>query len=156
MDLAFCNVSLDSAHLHRMHEFLTDRGWVIIHPDYNTLDDNGMPTKPSTSWRYPDSFGGVALNSIEGGPYPLVCRFGIEWLDHPQYRLGLNVDGAGYMRGCPDHTETEHHLVIGNDAGELDLTEVGVLLDRLEPAARALNARDLIECRYFGPCGRDL
>jgi hypothetical protein len=53
--------------------------------------------------------------------------------------------------GCAEHTEKEHPIAVEGD--QLDLNRVAVLLEDLEPHAFGLNPRELIECRFFGPCG---
>jgi len=62
---------------------------------------------------------------------------------------------AGNLRGsgCPDHDTQERFFPL-TAAGGVDLAEIATLLDTLEPRARSLDPRALIECRYFGPCER--
>ncbi|MFE3229821.1 hypothetical protein [Nocardia sp. NPDC059228] len=150
--------SIAEAHLHGLHDYLTGRGWVITMPDYYGTDEDGRPTDPETRWRYAASYGGVVMNSVEDStPCSLACGFGFEG------GLSVDVSTAGNWRGCEAHPVAEHSLPVEEHYDEaadrwndLDFTELGALLDRLEPAARALDARELIECLFFGPCGRDL
>jgi hypothetical protein len=60
---------------------------------------------------------------------------------------------AGNFGGCDAHDELEYVFSIDEASGELDLVDVALLLDELEPQAAALVPRELLECRFFGACG---
>ena len=158
MELVFDGPGIAAEHLHGLHDYLIGRGWVITRPDWYGTDDDGRPTDPETRWCYSASYGGVAMNDVEDWtPCSLVCGFGFEG------GLSVDVSAAGNWHGCEAHPVAEHSLPfeerydeVAERYNDLDFTELGTLLDRLEPAAAGLDARALIECRFFGPCGRDL
>ena len=135
--------SIEIDRLDALHDALIARGWRIGHD--SDLDENGRPCDPEGSWRYPASFGGVAINKVgDASPYPLTCSF--------TYSSGhgeIEVVPAGNEEGCEDHRPEP--VVI--EAGEHELEELAEILDDLEVRARDLDPRVLIECRFFGPCG---
>ncbi len=151
--------SIRIAHLNGLHDFLTARGWELTEYALDSIED-GYPTDPEATWRYPHSYGGTQINKIdEVSPYPLSCWF--------TFANGLHIviSSAGNIRGCPEHADTEHEFEVDDpgheveavddqhDLEQLGLDRIAALLDELEPQARELNPRDLIECRFFGPCG---
>ena len=134
----------------RVHEFLTARGW--------HLDGDSDPAEVwfaddvHAGWHYPATYGGQRINEVEDTtPVQLQSyfTFGNEGEEV------FSVTPAGNLRGsgCAEHDTQELFFAL-TAAGEVDLAEVAGLLDTLEPRARSLDPRALIECRYFGPCER--
>jgi hypothetical protein len=132
----------------RVHEFFTGRGW-----DLEGSSDPGSVTfldDTRAGWVYPGCYGGVAMNAVEGmTPVGLQGYFTFD----NDGEVVLCVVAAGNLRGsgCAEHDTGERFFPAAADGG-FDLDEVGALLDTLEPRARALDPRALIECRFFGPC----
>lgn len=143
-----CNGSaIEGAHLNSLHDFLTARGWRLDEQVH--CDEIGYPIDPEAIWRYPGSFGGIAMHEISGiTPDGLSCRFDFE------DGLGIFVLPAGNDHGCSDHDQEEHVVAVEGSNG-LVFDRLGGLLDDLEAHARALDARELVECRFFGPCGEN-
>ncbi len=134
----------------RVHEFLTGRGW--------HLDGDSNPGEASfagdahAGWRYPASYGGQWINDVAGTtPARLQSYFTFD----DQGAEVFTVVPAGNLRGngCAEHDTGERFFALTAD-GAVDLDEIATLLDTLEPRARSLDPRALIECRYFGPCRR--
>ncbi|WP_018685390.1 hypothetical protein [Actinokineospora enzanensis] len=137
--------SVSVEQLTAVHDLLTTRGWTL---DELICRENGYPVDPEARWCYPDSFGGVTMHVVSDvTPYHLTCRLDLD------DEGGVVIGSAGNYLGCDEHTEREHRVPGQDD--KLDLEGVAAVLDRLEPHARALNPRDLIECRFFGPCGEN-
>lgn len=127
----------------RVHEVLTARGWLL---DERDRDQAGYPRDHRIQWSYPLSYGGEAVNPIEDvSPEVAACLFNLDANDDI---ADIVLVEAGNVDGCPQHAKTARH--IGRDSTEQLITE----LDRVETRARPLDARDLIECRFFGPCGQ--
>ncbi|EOD67346.1 hypothetical protein [Amycolatopsis vancoresmycina] len=133
-----------------VHEFLTARGW--------HLDGESDPAEVRfaddvhAGWHYPATYGGQRINEVaDTTPVPLqgCFTFGDEGEEV------FSVTPAGNLRGsgCAEHDTQERCFPLTAE-GAVDLTEIAPLLDTLEPRARALDPRELIECRYFGPCER--
>ncbi|MCU1648164.1 MAG: hypothetical protein JWN03_8439 [Nocardia sp.] len=135
--------------LHRLNEYLTARGWVI--------EDFGHPGSkdgidPESGWRYSASYAGVAMNQIDDvTPGPLLCFFRLECGAGRDPELA--VISAGNYGGCAAHIQAEWQFSPG-EGNEVRLADLSTLLDKLEPTARSLNPRELVECRFFGPCGQ--
>lgn len=145
MTKAFSGLSFD--HLNELHAFLTARGWEL--DEFTYRDDDGQPVDPDTAWYYADSFGGITMHRIDDlSPCRLTCRFGLE-----DDGLSIVLGAAGNYKGCVEHAETEHSIAAKGN--QLDLDRVTVLLDDLEPHARKVNPKDLVECRFFGRCGEN-
>ena len=141
---AFRGPQIRIDHLVQLDDFLIARGWSL---DDDDRDEGGHPMDPEALWRYPDSFGGVAFHQIDDvSPARLMCSF--SFLED----LSIHVAAAGNYRGCPAHEAAEHYLAVDEEA-DLSLEPLNALLNELEPRARSLDARELIECRFFGPCG---
>ncbi|MEV0773556.1 hypothetical protein [Nocardia salmonicida] len=141
--------SVESSHVHALHDYLVGRGWVLGTVLFE-LDENGYPDDPQQDWYYAASFRGISMNSVDDAtPSRLSCGF-----DSDDAGLSIRVGAAGNWKGCPDHDETSHSVDVDEKADALDFPQLGVLLDRLEPVAAALDPRELIECRFFGPCGQ--
>lgn len=138
-------LTVDETHRVRaLHEFLLERGgW---EPDGRVGEDkDGFPYgfPEDIGWEYVFSFSGVLSWRVEDiEPKPIECRFEC---DH------LEVISAGHWEGCAQHNQVEH--VVSNRNGAIDFASLAALLDRLEPHAQKLDARALIECRFFGGCG---
>ncbi|MGY1980149.1 hypothetical protein [Nocardia gipuzkoensis] len=129
-------------HVRDLHTLLTARGWSI--QDYTDPDENGWPENIEAGWCYPGSYGGEPMNLIdEVTPEGLTCQFNLE-------DQTIEVDTPGNYGGCDNHMAGRYRIPID----EFDLSALRVLLDDLEPKARALDPRVLIECRFFGPCGQ--
>jgi hypothetical protein len=54
---------------------------------------------------------------------------------------------------CEEHNEVVRCFGLG-EHDELRFADLSVLFDELEAEARDMDPRALIECRFFGPCGR--
>lgn len=142
----FYGPAIEPAYLNSLHDFLTARWWRLDEEVHR--DDGGYPIDPEAVWRYPGSFGDIAMYEIPGiTPDRLSCRFDFD------DGLSIFVLPAGNENGCSGHHQTEHFIVVEGDG--LDLDRVGELLDDLETHARTLDVRELIECRFFGPCGEN-
>jgi hypothetical protein len=140
-----------------LHVFLLGRGWVT--EDIADLDEDGWPLSGLVNapawWCYPASYGGAVMNRVdtEVTPEQLGCH--IDTADDDS-DAGVVLTSAGNVGGCDPHIVGEYRFDLDNhDYTGLDLEELGAVLDDLEPHARDLDPRDLIECRFFGPCGRD-
>ncbi len=97
------------------------------------------------------SFGGVGFHHIDDIPlHLLTCRFSFDDGD----AQGVGVASGGNWRGCPEHDEAEYEVHDQHDA--LDREGLSALLDRLEQQVRAEDPRELIEYRFFGPCGETM
>ena len=134
----------------RVHEFLTARGW--------HLDDDSDPGEARfaddsrAGWHYPATFGGQHINEVaDATPVRLQSYFTFGD-DGDEV---LTVVAAGNLRGsgCAEHDTGERVFPL-TTGGTVDLDPIGRLLDILEPRARNLDPRELIECLYFGPCKR--
>jgi hypothetical protein len=142
----FYGPAIEAAHLKGLHGFLAARGWRLAEQVHR--DEGGYPVDSEAAWRYPGSFGGIAMHEIAGiTPDGLSCRFNFE------DGLSIFVLPAGNENGCSGHDQAEHFIAVDGD--DLDLDRLGGLLDDLETHARMLNARELVECRFFGPCGEN-
>ena len=142
----FYGPNIDGAYLNGPHGFLLRRGWRL---DENTAgDEDGCPMDAEAVWRFPESLGGVTIHAIaDVSPAGLSCRFDVD-----EEGLSVLVISAGNWASCDDHHQAEHSVDVGT--GGLALDRLAQLLDDLEPQARALDARAVIECRFFGPCGQ--
>uniref|UniRef100_UPI003F499B19 hypothetical protein n=1 Tax=Amycolatopsis sp. CA-096443 TaxID=3239919 RepID=UPI003F499B19 len=130
--------------IQQLHVFLIARGWKLS--PHQSRDDDGCPADAEPAWDFYGSFHGVAMHEVdEVTPARLHCS--IDRYDPP----GLDIDTAGNFDGCDLHTVREHY--VGPVNGEFDLERATVLLAVLESEARALDARTLVLCRFFGPCG---
>ncbi|MFE3280052.1 hypothetical protein [Nocardia sp. NPDC059239] len=137
-----------------LHVFLLGRGWVT--EDVADLDEDGWPLSGLVNspgwWCYPPSYGGAVMNRVdEVTPEQLSCHIST---DDDGTNAQVLVTSAGNLSGC------ELHIVCGysfdlddRDYTGLDLADLAESLDVLEPQARAIDPRELIECRFFGPCG---
>lgn len=136
---------LEPARLDPLHDLLMERGWEI---DEHYLVEDGYPRDHEVYWTYPASYGGAEINQVgDATPCPLTCRVvpdGEGWLE-------INVELAGNEQGCPEHWHAYHVVPISED----ELERLATLLDQVEPQARSLDPRMLIECRFFGPCGHN-
>ncbi|MEU4248757.1 hypothetical protein AB0F15_15250 [Amycolatopsis sp. NPDC026612] len=133
-----------------VHEFLTGRGWHL-----DGASDPGeawFAGDPRAGWHYPASYGGQRINDVAGTtPVRLQSHFTFD----DQGEEVFTVVPAGNLRGngCSEHDTSERFFPL-TATGVVDLDEIATLLDTLEPRARSLDPRALIECRYFGPCKR--
>ncbi|MFC9999664.1 hypothetical protein [Nocardia sp. NPDC127526] len=135
-------------HMRALHEFLTARGWAI--EDYGYPEQTPEP-EPESGWRYQASYQGSAINHIPDiTPAALHCWFSLA--ESGGDDTAFAVASAGNYGGCDDHIQREWRFPL-NEGDELRLADLGELLDELEPQARDLDPRVLIECRFFGPCG---
>lgn len=117
-----------------VHEVVTARGWTT---------DRG-PEHADPVWVYPASYRGLRFQEFEDlSPMPLAC-----WIQHGDDPGWVFVEQAGNVRGCRRHTVHTHLVVVDDDPGPVLRT----LLDSLEPTARALDPRALVDCRFFGDC----
>ncbi|HWO65716.1 MAG TPA: hypothetical protein VNO31_37355 [Umezawaea sp.] len=133
------------ADLKQVHDFFVGRGWRLI---YNDLDEEGVPRNPEALWGYAPGYGGATINSLDGvEPSKPDAALNLE-SDKPE----LEITTAGNENGCPQHAR---HVVISLEltAGTTELDSLNPVLDEIESAARAMNPRELIECRFFGACG---
>ncbi|RSO06996.1 hypothetical protein DMH18_26500 [Streptomyces sp. WAC 06783] len=114
--------------------------------DVENVDSRGYPLASQPEWYYPESFGGVNCHQL--GEIAPDCL-------HAKYVFGdgevatLAIFRAGLERGCAEHDKTV--VMLPPDPAVADLTEA---LRATEEHAAALDARQLIECRFFGPCGQ--
>lgn len=133
--------------LRGLTDFLATRGWVI--------EDVGHPggsgaIDPESGWKYPASYAGAVMNQFDDiTPAGLLCFFRLE-RGGPEPELV--VISAGNYNGCRTHAQGE--WCFPSSGRTIRFTDLAVLFDELEPAARELDPRELIECRFFGPCGR--
>jgi hypothetical protein len=134
----------------RVHEFLTARGW--------HLDGKSDPGEAwfaddvHAGWHYPGTFGGRRINDVaDTTPVRLQSYFTFDNEGDEVFA----VVPAGNLRGsgCAEHDTGERFFPL-TAAGTVDLDPIAPLLDALEPRARSLDPRALIECLYFGPCER--
>lgn len=136
-------------HLHSLHRYLTRRGWVVAD---HVFPHPGFEFDAESGWRYPASYGGITINDVDDAtPTVLKCYF---VLDSPDEDHEFVIISVGNYRGCEDHAEVERSFSLGEHDAELRFAELSVLLDELEDKARDTDPRELIECRFFGPCGR--
>ena len=142
------STDLPLARQRSVHEFLTARGWL--------LDGAGDPAETwfaddaHAGWHYPGSFGGQRMNVVsDTTPVGLQSYFTFDGEGDEVFCLVA----AGNLRGsgCPEHDTGEQFFPFTAD-GKVDFDRITPLLDTLEPRARALDARAVIECLYFGPC----
>lgn len=139
-----------------LHEYLTGRGWKP--EEWAERDEDGYPTDPEDGWTYPASFGGAVMNQVPDiTPSALRCwyerRFD-ETTGHGE--TALVVRAVGNFRGCDAHDTTEYRIPYDETSGATDFAGLlGDVLADLEPPAQVTDPRALIECRFFGPCGRD-
>jgi hypothetical protein len=130
--------------LHRsLHAFLAPRGWTLdgYGPDPISDDFDSYPT-----WRYTASYGGIEFQVFtDVTPDDMICT--IEFGKGHNDSDVVEVETIGNRNSCERHVRTIHHVEIKDD--ELDLDELGTLLDRLEPHAAAGNPRELIECMFL-------
>ncbi len=131
-----------------VHEFLTARGWL--------LDGDSDPTRAwfaddvHAGWHYPETYGGRRINEVAGTtPVRLQSYFTFDNEGDEVFAVvpAGNLQGSG----CAEHDTRERFFPLAAGA-VVELAEIAALLDSLEPRARALDPRALIECRYFGPC----
>ncbi|MFI5593608.1 hypothetical protein ACIA5G_51885 [Amycolatopsis sp. NPDC051758] len=137
---------IDDAHIQQLHDFLTTRGWELS--AHTGRDDRGRPDDPEPEWYFPPAFRGVAIHELgEISPAHLHCR--LRGAHGPR----IVIVTAGNFHGCDRHDVGEHDLPPVN-AG-LDLNRATAVLTPLEADASALDATDLVHCRFFGPCGEN-
>jgi hypothetical protein len=131
-----------------VHEFLTGRGWRV--DGGNDPGDVAFAEDPQAGWHYPASYGGRHVNEVsDTTPVKLQSYFTYD--GDGEEVFGVLPAGNPRGSGCPEHDTDEQFLVFTAD-GAVDLARLAPLLDVLEPRARALDPRALIECLYFGPC----
>ncbi|MBP2327540.1 hypothetical protein JOF56_007925 [Kibdelosporangium banguiense] len=98
------------------------------------------------AWEYSPAFQGVWFARIDGAPNrPQV------WFEpsDDDVDVAIYVGGAGYVGGgCAAHQASVTTIEPG---AEPSLVRA---LAEVEDASRDLNVRDLLECRFFGLCGR--
>ncbi|MGX1779225.1 hypothetical protein ACWIGW_44460 [Nocardia brasiliensis] len=162
-DHSWCSIAdpdvIAEAQLHRLHDFLTARGW-RVDSWHDSDPETGYPLDAEAGWTYPASYGGVAMNDVDDvTPKPLSCDFFLDSNEYPDetasWSLGLRVSSAGNWGGCPQHGLDVHESAVPEDCADIGLEQLAALLDRLEPQAGDLDPRALIECRFFGPCGQE-
>ena len=133
-----------------VQDFLMARGW--------QLDGNNGPADakflddPTAGWSYQASFGGERTNDVsDTAPVVLQCYFTFG----NEGEVVFGIQPAGNLRGsgCEYHDATERLYPL-TEAQTVDLRGLAAELDELEPRARAHDVRALVDCRYFGPCGR--
>lgn len=138
-----------------LHHLLLGRGWTV--EDIAELDPDGWPLTGLINgpayWCYPPSYGGVSMNRVnETTPDQLGCHISI---DDDGSNAEVVITSAGNLSGCDQHIAGRYAFGLDDrDYSGLDAVAVTELLEELEPQARALDPRELIECRFFGPCGR--
>jgi hypothetical protein len=134
----------------RVHEFLTGRGW--------HLDGDSDPGRVwftddvHAGWHYPATYGGQRINDVaDTTPVRLQSYFTFDNEGDEVFTIvpAGNLQGSG----CTEH-DTRERFFPFTAGGAVNLDEIAALLDTLEPRARSLDPRALIECRYFGPCGQ--
>jgi hypothetical protein len=133
----------------RVHEFLTARGWHLEGADPGVT---WFADDVHAGWHYPASYGGRHINDVAGAtPVRLRSYFTFDGEGAEVFAVvpAGNLGGSG----CAEH-DTEERLFPLTAGGAVDLDAVAPLLDALEPRARDLDPRDLVECLYFGPCRR--
>ncbi|MGW3967683.1 hypothetical protein ACWED2_48245 [Amycolatopsis sp. NPDC005003] len=131
-----------------VHEFLTARGWL--------LDGDSDPARVwfaddvHAGWHYPETYGGQQVNDV-GDTTPVQLQSYFTFGNEGEEVFALVPAGNLRGSGCAEHDTQERFFAL-TASGVVDLAEVAARLDVLEPRARALDPRALIECRYFGPC----
>lgn len=147
MHFAMQGPSIETEQLQALHDFLTARGWRTS-PFVDVDEHTGYPSDSEPSWDYPDSFGGTRFYLVDDvTPHPLNCR-----ISSSGSELEIQVTQAGNYYGCEDHGIVEHFVAVDGR----DWERLAHLLDALELSARGMDARKLIECRFFGACGQAL
>lgn len=132
-----------------LHGLLVKRGWTL--DACEEPDQDGYPTSLGIGWAYPASYGGIRMNTVDTfTPDPLMCFFEFGTDDKP---LTVDIAAAGNKDGCGEHTSITH--VRPFDVLD-DLQTIEALLTEVESAARDRDPRELIECWFFGECGRTL
>lgn len=130
-----------------LHELLTARGWHL--DGERDPGDPGFSDDPESGWHYPATFGGRDLNAVGSvTPARLQCYFTLD--GEGAEVVALLPAGNKLRNGCPEH-DTDERLFGGNGGidGGIDFAAE---LDTLEPRARELDPRAVIECLFFGPC----
>jgi hypothetical protein len=131
-----------------LHELLTGRGWHL--DGERDPGDPGFTDDPRCGWHYPATFGGRPINTIDFvTPARLQCYFTFDLRGDEV--VGILPAGNKRRNGCPEHDTEERYFPYAADGG-IDLGRIGAELDALEPRARELDARAVIECLFFGPC----
>lgn len=147
--------SIDEDHLHGLHDFLIGRGWELSRFDRDDVDEFGYPKNPECWWEYPNSFNGVLFHEFSEGadltPQRLSCQFSFDV--EAEGAKSVVVETAGNEFGCSQHEKRKHVFPIDEGGLAESLSE---LLNGLEVKACAMNARELIECRFFAGCGERL
>jgi hypothetical protein len=64
--------SIETDRLNALHNALIARGWRIGHN--SDLDESGRPREAEGSWRYPASFGGIAINEVSDSSWSTIHR----------------------------------------------------------------------------------
>ncbi|PKW13669.1 hypothetical protein [Saccharopolyspora spinosa] len=135
-----------------LHRYLVgQRGWIVSPLLDNEIDDDGVPDTAEPIWDYPQSYRAVEIHEIaEAGPQILDAVTDIDestwdWAPKP-----IKFNTAGNVRGCEKHDIIQRFFPM---SALDDPTEMSAFLDEAEAHARELDPRELIECRFFGPCG---
>ena len=79
-------------------------------------------------------------------PSELSCQFSFG-----EGEPAFELDSAGNHGGCERHRITTVLIEASDDEWD----RLATLLDQLEQQARDYDPRELIECLFFGDCGRD-
>ena len=134
----------------RVHEFLTARGWHL--EGGSDPGETWFADDVRAGWHYPASYGGRHINDV-AGTTPVRLRGYFTFADDGDEVFAVVPAGNLRGSGCAEHDTHERFFPL-TASGAVDFDEVAPLLDALEPRARSLDPRVLIECRYFGPCRR--
>jgi hypothetical protein len=132
-----------------VHDFLTGRGWRL--DGHTDPGDAGFFNDPDAGWSYPDSFGGISINDVDMTATPRVLQAYFTFDNAGDLTFAVLPAGNLGRTGCPEHDAKERQLPLTAE-GTVDTSQLTTLLDELEPRARSLDPRALIECRFFGPC----
>ncbi|OXM61257.1 hypothetical protein [Amycolatopsis vastitatis] len=134
----------------RVHEFLTARGWQL--EGDSDPGEAWFADDPHAGWLYPATFGGQHINEVADAT-PVLLQSYFTFDDDGDEVFTVVAAGNLHGSGCAEHDTGERFFSL-TAGGDVDLDPIAPLLDTLEPRARSLDPRALIECLYFGPCER--
>lgn len=125
---------------------LIERDWRLDSSVARRVGEQGYPTRLQPGWWYPSSFSARLPQSIQHvAPEPLHSSSGLGARDEISHLLLVS---ASSDVACPRHVKTEQNLQLATLPVQLPDH-----LDRVERHARGTDARELLECGFFGPRG---